>query len=145
MLYCTMDKFEYKVALISGQASMLGGSKSINTPKMTDMLNKYGNDGWELIASKASEQGWGLDKGILCIFKRQRTSKSTTSSPSHTANSQTQVFSVEGLSELKRQNLLLTEQIKLLDQIRETIGSPNRFYGNQSIVCLLEHIWEKMH
>ncbi|MCL2851105.1 MAG: DUF4177 domain-containing protein [Firmicutes bacterium] len=142
-----MDRYEYKTVLISGKSSF--GSKSINTPKMTDTLNKYGADGWELIASKASEEGWGVDMGILCIFKRCRTSKTgTVSRPQETQSlSQLSSFNAPSLdvAQLEKQNILLENQLRFLRAIQDTLGARDPRYGNHSIIEILEYIWEKMH
>ena len=71
-------KFEYKVVLLSGEDTIR--STQISTGKIEKELNKLGKDGWEMVASKASESGWGVKRGILCIFKRE-VSKKFTSEP----------------------------------------------------------------
>ncbi|MCL2846641.1 MAG: DUF4177 domain-containing protein [Firmicutes bacterium] len=62
-----MAKFEYKTVLINVM-SLYG--KRIDTARMDKELNKLGAEGWELVASKSSQPGWGNDKGIVCVFKR---------------------------------------------------------------------------
>jgi len=60
-------KWEYKSMLISGHG--IWGAR-IDCAKIDKILNKLGEEGWELVASKIATPEWGVHKGILCVFKR---------------------------------------------------------------------------
>ena len=67
-----MKTFEYKTVLISGHGIF---GKRIDRAKIDKELNKYGAEGWEVVASKIATKEWGIDKGILVVLKRCKSSQ----------------------------------------------------------------------
>ena len=64
-----MKKWEYKTVLVCGM-NFFAMRKKLDVYKIDKVLNKMGEEGWELVTSKTASQGWGVQDGILCIFKR---------------------------------------------------------------------------
>ena len=64
-----MKKFEYKASLICGKG-FFSATKKLDVGKIEKEMNRLGAEGWELVASKQAMPGWGLQDGLLCIFKR---------------------------------------------------------------------------
>ena len=69
VLYFNMRTFEYKTVLVCGKG-FFSATKKLDIGKIDKTLNQLGKDGWELVTSKVATKGWGLDDGLLCIFKR---------------------------------------------------------------------------
>ena len=64
-----MEKFEYKVVTYDTKG-FWGGD--VDPGRLENELNLLGCDGWELISSAATTQGYGASKSIVCIFKRKK-------------------------------------------------------------------------
>ena len=64
-----MEKFEYKVVVYDTKG-VWGGSVEGN--QLENELNKYGNDGWEMVSCTSSNESFGSSKSIVCIFKRKK-------------------------------------------------------------------------
>lgn len=63
-------RWEYKTIEFGKRGSFLGLLK-VDANTLGDMLNKLGNDGWELV-SNVSPIGGGTTSGLVLIFKRPR-------------------------------------------------------------------------
>ena len=62
-------EWEYKTIVIKAKASFWGGKFDNN--ELDNILNKYGEDGWELVNVVASNQAYGESGSLICIFKRE--------------------------------------------------------------------------
>lgn len=62
-------KYEYKVVEVRERAGKMSGSK------LTDLLNNFGSQGWQLksitSADVGSAMGFGSKEGVLVTFERQ--------------------------------------------------------------------------
>ena len=64
-----MDKYEYKVYTYDTKG-MFGGK--LDKTDLESQLNKFGNEGWEMISCTSSNQSYGSTKSIVFIFKRKK-------------------------------------------------------------------------
>ena len=63
------SKWEYKVLKFPTYG--LSGGK-IKEDELNLQLNKYGNEGWELVSALGSNEGMGSTRDIILLFKRQK-------------------------------------------------------------------------
>jgi len=63
-----MAKFEYRT-MVYDTHGMMGGK--INEKDFQDKLNMFGENGWELVSSVATNQGNGYTRSIISIFKKK--------------------------------------------------------------------------
>jgi len=62
-----MKRFEYKTVVLSGKGIV---TTRLDAGIIDKTLNKYGEEGWELVSVKIGIQGFGVSNGVLCVFKR---------------------------------------------------------------------------
>ena len=62
--------WEYKTVVIKADISFWGGNFDGN--EITDSLNSYGKDGWELINVVAPTRGYGASTFLVAFFKRSK-------------------------------------------------------------------------
>jgi hypothetical protein len=63
-----MTKWEYKVVEFDARGA-LGGL--IDQEKMELKLNELGREGWELVTSYSTQQGYGSSRKLVYTFKRE--------------------------------------------------------------------------
>jgi hypothetical protein len=61
-----MPKYEYKTEILT---SMVGRDK-VRVDDLEDALQKYGDDGWELVSLTLDADVQGARDGHLLVFKR---------------------------------------------------------------------------
>ena len=64
-----MKKYEYKVYTYDTKG-VFGGK--IDIRELESQLNKFGNEGWEMVSSTSSNQSYGSSKSLVYIFKREK-------------------------------------------------------------------------
>lgn len=64
-----MKKYEYKVFAYDTKG-VFGGK--IDKRELESQLNKFGNEGWEMVSSTSSNQSYGSSKSLVYIFKREK-------------------------------------------------------------------------
>ena len=64
-----MKKYEYKVFTYDTKG-VFGGK--IDIRELESQLNKFGNEGWEMVSSTSSNQSYGSSKSLVYIFKREK-------------------------------------------------------------------------
>jgi len=62
-------KWEYKVLKFPTHG--FSGGK-IKEDEINLQINKYGNDGWELVTTLGSNEGMGTTRDVVLFFKRQK-------------------------------------------------------------------------
>jgi len=68
MIQLVMKQYEYKTSLLLAKATL---SKRLETGKVEKELNRYGQDGWELVSCVPALPCWGAEGGILVVMKRE--------------------------------------------------------------------------
>ena len=63
-----MTKWEYKVIEFDARGAMGG---LIDQEKMELKLNELGKDGWELVTSYSTNQGYGSSRKLVYTLKRE--------------------------------------------------------------------------
>lgn len=63
-----MKTFEYKVETFETKG--FWGGKVVE-PRLEEMLNREGKNGWELITITASNEAYGATKVLVCTFKKE--------------------------------------------------------------------------
>jgi Domain of unknown function (DUF4177) len=64
----TVQEFEYRTEVLT---SMIGRDK-VQMGDLDDVLEKYGNDGWELVSLNLDANLQGSKDGHLLVFKRAK-------------------------------------------------------------------------
>lgn len=63
-----MKKFRYKVVTFETRG-FCGGK--VDEPRLEELLNREGSDGWELVSVTASNESYGATKVLVCTFKKE--------------------------------------------------------------------------
>ncbi|MFC1662412.1 DUF4177 domain-containing protein [Gemmatimonadota bacterium] len=61
-------KWEYATLLWNARKGLLGRKPDVQA--LTDNLNKYGEDGWELVSATDTSMEGGVRRNVLLVFKR---------------------------------------------------------------------------
>lgn len=64
-----MRKWEYKT--IAFETTGLWGG-ILNTRRFEEELNQYGEEGWEMVSSFATQQAYGKSASVFVVFKREK-------------------------------------------------------------------------
>lgn len=64
-------KWEYATFKIE-TTGLMGGK--LDESQLASKMNELGNDGWELVTSVATNQGYGSTRDVVIIFKRPKNS-----------------------------------------------------------------------
>jgi hypothetical protein len=64
-----MEKWEYKTIKFQ-TGGFLGGK--LDTDEFESMLNKMGEQGWELISCFDTSLGHGASRDVIAVFKRKK-------------------------------------------------------------------------
>jgi biopolymer transport protein ExbD len=65
-----MQKFEYKVLEVNAAGGFLSGGGVVNFQALSDKLNEYGRQGWEVIVSTDINRNYGDTRNVMIILKR---------------------------------------------------------------------------
>ena len=60
-------KWEYKTIKLA-ITGFLGGK--LDERKLDDFMNQLGEQGWELVSAFDTNQGGGVTRGVVAVFKR---------------------------------------------------------------------------
>ncbi|MDV0445146.1 hypothetical protein MmiAt1_07030 [Methanimicrococcus sp. At1] len=63
-----MSKWEYKTVTFE-TTGLWGGS--LNVSNFDNEVNKYGQDGWEMVSCFATHQAQGKSSAVFAVFKRE--------------------------------------------------------------------------
>ena len=64
-----MDNFEYKVVVYDTKGF---GGGIVESNQLEIQLNALGRDGWEMVSCTSTNQGYGVSKSVVFIFKRKK-------------------------------------------------------------------------